>query len=39
MIPPARQNRLRIPFGTPMYQGTYRVIEQVNIGGEMHIRF
>ncbi len=36
---PAGQNMLRIPFGTHLYQGMYRVIKQVNIGGEMHVRF
>jgi len=39
MIPPAWQNLLRMPFSTDMDQGAYGVIQQVGIGGKMHVRF
>ena len=39
MISPAWQNMLRMPFSTHMDQGTYGVIQQVDIGGKMHVCF
>ena len=39
MISPAWQNMLRMPFSTDMDQGAYGVIQQVNIGGKMHVCF